>query len=193
MALFGEKKESGSDALSKALSVKNGKENEIKAQLSMAEMAQDPAANPALKLLGQWVLETKLEKDFPCEHRTYYEQNAKDRIIEVARPMHIFCDAEAGGQRDHIWSDCLNCRVAKYSHTDLKNVVQASLSTGAGDPHEVEDKVSEAIGDTAGNSKKKMGRIADKVKKAAKEEAELSMEDDEEYQRFLEWRRSQQK
>lgn len=153
-------------------------DEEIRLQATLKKLSENPEALFALYDLGQWVIEAKLEREFPCDHRSLYEVNAKGKVIEVAEPMYINCDAEAGGRRKHLWLDCLDCKVGKSSITDQKNIVQIMLSAGVGDPRVCTEKPSIEVPNAKG--------ILGKAKNDALKEAGLGNDDD--YAEFMAWK-----
>ena len=178
MALFGEKKADTKSIMGGMLS----NDDEIRLQTTLKKLSENPEALFALLDVGQWVLETKFAKDFPCEHRSLYETNAKGKVIEAAEPMYINCDADAGGKRKHIWTDCLDCKVGKTSLTDQKNVVQAMLSAGVGDPHSCDERPSLE----APNAKGILGKAKADAKANVMKESGLGDNDD--YAEYMEWK-----
>jgi len=194
MALFGEK---NGEKKADTKSITGGmlsNDDEIRLQTTLKKLSENPEALFALLDVGQWVLETKFSKEFPCEHRTLYETNAKGKVIEAAEPMYINCDADAGGKRKHIWTDCLDCKVGKTSLTDQKNVVQAMLSAGVGDPHSCDDKEKDER-QSPEDSKAKgiLGKAKEDAKANVKKESGLGDNDDyAEYMEFKAWKAKQQ-
>ncbi len=166
----------------------SSREKEAQANLAMAQVAKDPGALPTQGKFVQQSIKTYMDKNYPCDHREFIVHDSKGRPVKAAPVMHVLCDAEYKGRRDHYYTQCLDCTIIK---TDLKNnkpkcLIQELMYL---------EKVEEA---EHGEGESGVG-IFDKTRKNLKESVDEELtgkesksrdyKEDPEYEEFLAWKK----
>ncbi len=159
------------------------KEKEAQANITLAEVAQDPGALPTQAKFVQQSIKLHMGKHYPCDHREFVVRDQKGRPVKAARPMHVLCDAEYKGKRDHYYTQCLDCTIIKTSIKDPKCLIQELMYLERRDHEEREEQ------SLVGKSKKNLkDAVGEELRGTVPNQRIV---DDDEYQEFRRWKENQ--